>query len=143
MNRGSRPLLGVIPMDIVDVDHVLLVVVRLFDRADDEEGGDEGEEYHAPRSKLDVHHGYVLMLKLWKKKRTYVLVEVRRSDTVHAKGSCTTGALHGLVQTGETGECEGVVGQRRHDPVHEGLVACIAEVVCVAVSESPKLLNQS
>ena len=107
--RGAA-LLELALLDVVDVDDLLVLVVRLLDRAEDEEREWEGEEHHAPARE--------------------VLVQQWREHRVHAEGARAACTLHSLVQTGVPGEREGVVGERAHDPVREGLVACVAEVVC-------------
>lgn len=61
--------------------------------------------------------------------KTYKLIEEWSSDGIHTERSGTTGGLHSLVQASESSKGEGVVGDGTHDPVSEGLVHGIAEVV--------------
>jgi len=89
---------------------VFCVVVGLLDGGNDDSSEGERNEHHDPAGK--------------------VFAQIGSLDGIHSKGTCGTGRLNGLVETGETGEGERVVGESGHDPVSESLVACIAEIVC-------------
>jgi hypothetical protein len=70
-------------------------------------------------------------------KETSIMIQLARSSFrygvaggVHTEGTGSARRLNGLVETGEAGEGERVVGESGHDPVDESLVASIAKEVC-------------
>ena len=89
---------------------MLNVIVSLLDGVDDESGEGERDEHHDPAGK--------------------VFAQVGGFYGVHTEGTGSTGRLDGLVETGETGEGERVVGESGHDPVRESLITRIAKVIC-------------
>ena len=90
--------------------YLLILVVRLLDRADDGPREGERREHEDPRRE--------------------VLVQERGRDGVHAERACGPRGLQGFVHAGVPRELEGVVCERGHDPVCERLVARVREVVC-------------
>ena len=75
---------------VIGVIDVFSVVVSLLDGVNDDSGEGEGDEHHDPACK--------------------VFAQVGSRDGIHTEGTGGTGRLNGLVETGETGEGERVVG---------------------------------
>jgi len=102
-------VLRILP-DVIGIIDVFSVVVGLLDGMNDDSSEGERDEHHDPAGE--------------------VFVQVWSRGCVHAEGTGSTRRLNGLVETGEAGEGERVIGESGHDPVSESLVACIAEEVC-------------
>ena len=107
---GGRCGVWKVPPNVISIIDVFGVVVGLLDGMDDDSGEGERDEHDDPASEE--------------------FVQVWSRGGVHAEGTSSTCRLDGLVETGEAGEGEWVIGESGHDPISEGLVARIAKVVC-------------
>ena len=110
-----------LPLQIIDINDLLVIIVRLLDRPQHEIRERERHEEHDPRRE--------------------VLVQERGRDRVHAERACGARGLQGFVHACVPCELEGVVRECGHDPVCERLVARVREVVCVHIPPSASIVR--